>query len=643
MKAYKKISILLLFLFVSTNLPQGQPSLIKGKANLESNPSVVRTLTYHQVTSTYYYGVDGTPPILDEAGDCILFTHYTYEPRITHVMLASCDGNEVKELITMNDCWYDLQMDLSGFGGLVASSDEWNIYTATRNGTGFTKLLQLNENTIKGICVGGGSVFFRINNNTSRADIPGFAVKKGIWALGSDGLITQIVSAEDVAGTWGVTPDKVNLFGSINNRGGIDASTDGSKLTFVMYEPDAPGGEGQRLFSVNSDGTNLVSLTDRISWLQAFISPNGKKAAYLAIDKGYQYVGVVNTDGTDRKIIASVKQGDPSPFLTGFPDWGDRLVFNEDGSKLLLGGTGILCDTQTGEVLQLAMSAATPEPVAPEGMRFATMNMSGNRFGYLIGKYQDQYHLAYCDLNPIIPGNAPAPYDININPDYVLTNQRSYATITARVNTTMQLKNVACSFLHNGLRDVYVCVGDRTPPQLMDDGTEDDAVAGDGIYTNGNVYALNEASVGPKTVRIKVEGKDSDGRRHAMAMDLTPFEVSENATDVADDKYLLTNFDLFQNYPNPFNPVTTIKYSIPTSPLLPLLTKESVGARLVTLKVYDVLGCEIATLVNEEKKPGSYEVIFNADFSGGGLPSGIYFYRMQAGGFIQSRKMILMK
>ena len=85
-------------------------------------------------------------------------------------------------------------------------------------------------------------------------------------------------------------------------------------------------------------------------------------------------------------------------------------------------------------------------------------------------------------------------------------------------------------------------------------------------------------------------------------------------------------FDIDQNYPNPFNPTTTIKYQIPE-------------LSFVTLKVYDVLGNEIATLVNEEKPVGSYEVEFNAT----GLPSGIYFYRLQAGSFVETKKMVLMK
>ena len=66
--------------------------------------------------------------------------------------------------------------------------------------------------------------------------------------------------------------------------------------------------------------------------------------------------------------------------------------------------------------------------------------------------------------------------------------------------------------------------------------------------------------------------------------------------------------------------------------------------KFVTIKVYDVLGNEIATLVNEEKPPGNYEVEFNArSYGGSNLSSGVYFYRMQAGDFIETKKMILLR
>jgi len=61
------------------------------------------------------------------------------------------------------------------------------------------------------------------------------------------------------------------------------------------------------------------------------------------------------------------------------------------------------------------------------------------------------------------------------------------------------------------------------------------------------------------------------------------------------------------------------------------------------LRIYDVLGCEVTTLVNENKLAGEYEIIFNAESTFGGLPSGIYYYQLVAGDFIQTRKMVLMK
>jgi len=97
-------------------------------------------------------------------------------------------------------------------------------------------------------------------------------------------------------------------------------------------------------------------------------------------------------------------------------------------------------------------------------------------------------------------------------------------------------------------------------------------------------------------------------------------------TSVENSNVSVQSFELFQNYPNPFNPATKIRYEIPER-------------SFVTLKVYDVLGKELAILVNEEKLNGSYEV----EFKGGVLASGIYYYKITAGDFIQTKKMVLLK
>jgi outer membrane protein assembly factor BamB len=94
-----------------------------------------------------------------------------------------------------------------------------------------------------------------------------------------------------------------------------------------------------------------------------------------------------------------------------------------------------------------------------------------------------------------------------------------------------------------------------------------------------------------------------------------------------------TEFRLEQNYPNPFNPTTTINYTIPAS------LNPSKGGTYVKLNVYDILGREVTTLVNEEKQPGNYEVKFDAT----NFPSGVYLYKLTSGAITLTKKMLLMK
>ena len=106
----------------------------------------------------------------------------------------------------------------------------------------------------------------------------------------------------------------------------------------------------------------------------------------------------------------------------------------------------------------------------------------------------------------------------------------------------------------------------------------------------------------------------------------------DNILPVEEEKNLIVDeFKLFQNYPNPFNPATTIRFAIPNV--------ETGHAPSVQLKVYDVLGNEIDVLVNEEKPAGSYEVEFDAS----SLSSGVYFYRLKAGDYVEIRKMVYLK
>jgi hypothetical protein len=106
-------------------------------------------------------------------------------------------------------------------------------------------------------------------------------------------------------------------------------------------------------------------------------------------------------------------------------------------------------------------------------------------------------------------------------------------------------------------------------------------------------------------------------------------DVENPATSI-----VLENYYLAQNFPNPFNPSTKIKYTIPSVTL-----RQAQSDITVTLKVFDVLGKEVATLINEEKPVGTYEIEFDAS----NLTSGVYLYQLSAGNFVETKKMVLLR
>jgi hypothetical protein len=112
-----------------------------------------------------------------------------------------------------------------------------------------------------------------------------------------------------------------------------------------------------------------------------------------------------------------------------------------------------------------------------------------------------------------------------------------------------------------------------------------------------------------------------------------------NVTSAADYE-IIAGYHLYQNYPNPFNPTTKIKYTIPAVETGHPASAGQVAPSLQTnLIVFDILGNEVAVLVNEPKPPGIYEVEFN----GSGLASGVYLYRLEASKYSSTKKMLLIK
>ena len=202
--------------------------------------------------------------------------------------------------------------------------------------------------------------------------------------------------------------------------------------------------------------------------------------------------------------------------------------------------------------------------------------------------------------------------EISVDPDTLPANGTSQAIIT------ISPKNNSDTLLASGMQVVLSNTGAGLLSSVTDLG-------------NGTYQATITApiAVGVDTISANVmTGTDTVSiLMKVIIIYLTP--VSVNEEQISPDRFIL-----YQNSPNPFNPSTIIKYTIPN-----VIASETKQSQFVTLKVYDVLGNEVATLVNEVKSPGTYEVEFNATE----LSSGTYFYKLQSSGFIETKKMILLK
>jgi hypothetical protein len=200
---------------------------------------------------------------------------------------------------------------------------------------------------------------------------------------------------------------------------------------------------------------------------------------------------------------------------------------------------------------------------------------------------------------------------------------------------------------------------DDTTRVMFDDGTHGDAVAGDSIFTRRIQYLMSGANnVVGQEFKFGIGGGDNEGgtggfgNNHIENIDDTQstftiasqfgsinpifydawnFDTRGPATGIDQRDQLPLSFALDQNYPNPFNPSTQIRYQLAKSVK-------------VSLTVYNLLGEKIATLVENDQTAGSYTITWNGtDNSGKFVGSGVYFYRIEAGDFVQTQKMILVK
>ena len=239
----------------------------------------------------------------------------------------------------------------------------------------------------------------------------------------------------------------------------------------------------------------------------------------------------------------------------------------------------------------------------------------------------------YLNLTLLDPGETSDDMNVEVNPEFLDSYSLSGVTVVLDTILHSNIADLAILLSHNGVTDTLVVQSTNSGSNFIGCTlTDASSVPVDesfppftGIYKPHSPLSVLSGMDpnGMWTLKIIDLVSGNSGTLEAWGLKLYFDAIS----DVESDYSIIPNkFEVYQNYPNPFNPSTTIKWQMPET-------------GLVTLKIYDVLGREITMLVNEELSAGKHETIFDASR----LSSGIYFYHLKAGSFIQTKKMLLLK
>ena len=221
-------------------------------------------------------------------------------------------------------------------------------------------------------------------------------------------------------------------------------------------------------------------------------------------------------------------------------------------------------------------------------------------------------------------------YFLEINPKFANSGTLTYSIVNSELPESMRPGSISVSGSHLRMSVNQIRTDTRNFPAIPSD-KPGLLIARMKLETSADKFSREDFnlkwSADENNFRTKIVAFENDklvevtdNRNHYMDLDNNGNGKVQNITE------LPTEFSIDQNYPNPFNPVTTINYSIPNT-------------QYTVLKIYDIAGKEVMTLVNETKPAGRYQV----KFDGSNLGSGVYFYKITAGNFSAVKRMILIK
>ncbi len=401
--------------------------------------------------------------------------------------------------------------------------------------------------------------------------------------------VQVIISLFLVISTTLFSQEVITITDQINASGGV--SVDSSGNIYVANFGNTLSGNGREVYKISPAGdvelfaTGLNGASGNFFFDGFLYQSNINTGVISRIDSE----GTVETFSTghagpvgiavDKDGIAYVANCGNSTIRKVLPDGSSTLFAS---SSLLSCPNGLTLD-ENGNLYTCNFGDGRVLKISPEGNVTSITALSGNNNGHLTYRNGRLY---------VVSRGGNRIYEVNLD------------------GTSQVLAGTG----ERGNQDAEAIFATFSRPNGI--GLSPD---GNIIYLNDEVSTNSAQSINPMLVR-KIDN------------------ILDNVTDIeTDNNSLITEYRLSQNYPNPFNPSTIIKFQIPNA--VDAIRRGGASTTNVSLNIYDILGNKIATLVNEQKSSGVYEVEFNAD----NLSSGIYFYKLHAGSFVESKKMILLR
>jgi uncharacterized protein (TIGR03437 family) len=490
---------------------------VSGPNQTPSPTTIVRTIAYHQLTSLPDAGGDmRNSTILSGNGAVIAFDRspgstQASSPNQIFTMNFDGTGQTLIDSYT-TQCFCGSTVDISDRATKVVSTEGLQIRLVDSQGV--HPLVDV-DTGVSGIKIegDGNRVFFLLGRDQNFIGSGGATsgVQRGLYVINADGSgLRQIVGPDAVAGLFGgVTESYYNPEFTITATGpghALSVTADGLHIVFGAKTWGPNGADA--MFGVNLDGSGLHMIIGPVPYVHHIaMSSNASKVLYNATFSGFDMeTGVINFDGTGRL-----------PLRTDGIDGAGGVQLTADGSQLL--AADILYNTDGSGAQQLSTTFNDLTPGNP------VMNATATRFVYSFvypGTYsQGLTQLASAEIDPVSLGAAPVIVDPVLRPEYVIPDGSFTGMVTARMTASGSVIGLHFALVRDGLlEDPHDA--DST---LVDDGTNGDAVAGDGIYTSNNLHAPSDYPVAPRVLRLFGEVQDAAGLHHGTVVDVAPFFV----------------------------------------------------------------------------------------------------------------------